>query len=387
MATIGLRKWYTATADYWADVNNAIQNSMGWTLHDDIDTDTKVYKSNGEDADKPYIYVKLSLSADTITTQLWLYWDAATHAGTTETSSNTSFYITTSTYNMIGGNKDMFYLYRPEGGLMMVGFLNRKFYTAVTNITADAAAGNNVDVAVASSANFMKGGKCQIVGINDEGRDLLTVTTIPDNTHITFNNIPRNYASGAFLGITPCPAFLAASLSCFLLCPYNGVGNANSPAETYNVEDFITLTDIDPDSSHGYYVLAPWKIRRAEAVVGYCDAVVLRAPAATEHDTYTLTATGAPEQGTASSATSTTLTDAAKAWEDDVWTDKYAVIADGTGNGQARKISSNTATELTITTAWDMNPDATSTYRIVDAVYRSVYATDLMAVLEDRHTL
>src|SRR6185312_10462203 len=79
--------------------------------------------------------------------------------------------------------------------------------------------------------------------------------------------------------------------------------------------------------------------------------------------------------GTASSATGTTLVDNTKSFTTATIT--YAdgqtaiglsgwdlQIVAGTGNGQRRKITSNTATTLTVPT-WTVTPDATSQYQII----------------------
>ena len=70
--------------------------------------------------------------------------------------------------------------------------------------------------------------------------------------------------------------------------------------------------------------------------------------------------------GTVTSATSTTLADNAAAYTTtgDGLKGVYIEILSGTGVGQRRRIKSNTATVLTLYTAWDTTPDATSTYAI-----------------------
>jgi hypothetical protein len=69
--------------------------------------------------------------------------------------------------------------------------------------------------------------------------------------------------------------------------------------------------------------------------------------------------------GTATAGASTTLTNSAKNWTVNQWANAYQVrITAGTGLGQTRIISSNTATALTATVAWTTTPDATSQYVI-----------------------
>ena len=72
-------------------------------------------------------------------------------------------------------------------------------------------------------------------------------------------------------------------------------------------------------------------------------------------------------RGTATSATSTTLVDTNLAMTTDAFVGAYIRIYDGTGDGQVRQITANTATAFTVS-AWGKTPDTTSRY--------IVYATD-----------
>jgi hypothetical protein len=67
--------------------------------------------------------------------------------------------------------------------------------------------------------------------------------------------------------------------------------------------------------------------------------------------------------GTATAGAATSLTNSGKAWTVNQWTNFQVRITGGTGRGQIRTITSNTATVLTVPT-WTTNPDATSTYAI-----------------------
>ena len=68
--------------------------------------------------------------------------------------------------------------------------------------------------------------------------------------------------------------------------------------------------------------------------------------------------------GTATAATSTTLTNSARNWTVNQWTNAQVRISAGTGAGQIRTVASNTATALTVSAAWTTTPDATSQYSI-----------------------
>lgn len=67
--------------------------------------------------------------------------------------------------------------------------------------------------------------------------------------------------------------------------------------------------------------------------------------------------------GMASSATGTTLVHTGKTWTVNQWAKSQVRIVEGTGVGQVRNITSNTADTLTVP-AWGTNPDATSRYVI-----------------------
>lgn len=68
--------------------------------------------------------------------------------------------------------------------------------------------------------------------------------------------------------------------------------------------------------------------------------------------------------GTATAGGATTLTNSAKTWTVNQWANYQVRITAGTGAGQVRTIASNTATALTVSSAWAANPDATSQYVI-----------------------
>jgi hypothetical protein len=68
---------------------------------------------------------------------------------------------------------------------------------------------------------------------------------------------------------------------------------------------------------------------------------------------------------TATGATDTTLIDTNQSWTSNEFADEYTVyIKSGTGVGQVRTITENTATTLTVNEEWDTNPDSTSVYEI-----------------------
>lgn len=75
--------------------------------------------------------------------------------------------------------------------------------------------------------------------------------------------------------------------------------------------------------------------------------------------------TSVVESGTASSGGATSLTDNTQAWTVNYYVGDFLVITGGTGEGQVRRITSNTATALTVAT-WTSNPSTDSTYEIYE---------------------
>lgn len=75
---------------------------------------------------------------------------------------------------------------------------------------------------------------------------------------------------------------------------------------------------------------------------------------------------GAQVTGTSTgSNSSTTLNDTGKSWTTNQWQTSFLIkIVAGTGINQVRAIASNTATQVTVSSAWTTTPDATSQYEI-----------------------
>ena len=102
--------------------------------------------------------------------------------------------------------------------------------------------------------------------------------------------------------------------------------------------------------------------------------------------------------GTASSGTATTLTDSTASFSTTTQTyfdqgtavghaGHQLFIRSGTGAGQQRTILSNTATAITVTAAFDVTPDATSTYEIMPSQQIYVSGLGSGSHLDLRHVL
>lgn len=73
---------------------------------------------------------------------------------------------------------------------------------------------------------------------------------------------------------------------------------------------------------------------------------------------------GAEQNGTVTSATNTTLTDNTQNWTVNAFVGMRVRIISGTGEDQVRVITANTATQVTVSSAWSENPDDTSEFTI-----------------------
>jgi hypothetical protein len=74
------------------------------------------------------------------------------------------------------------------------------------------------------------------------------------------------------------------------------------------------------------------------------------------------------DSGTATAGGATSLTDSGATWTIDALIGKWVKIVSGTGIGQTRKITDNTATALTVAT-WTVNPSTDSGYQIVQPLF------------------
>jgi len=381
MADVSLTIYCPTVSTAWTSINSVIINA-GWILHDTVSATNIVYKSNGEEGIFPYIYLRIYTSATEIYFELYLYWDATAHTGTAKAYAGANVvYFNTAIWGNFAANKDMvFAATQLWGGYsVLVGFCNKLFYPNITNTTSLSSAGDDITLDVSSSSGIVKGQRIQIVGVDSEGRDQLQVTDVPDGTSVTVLNLPREYASGAFLGVTPCPAFTSSNtaLSGYALCPRDAVGDANGDSgDDISIFSPLNRDYINPDYSSYYYLLTPLAVAFypnsvSDSLIGYIDNDLIKlSPSGSTNDIFTINATGTPEQGVVTAATSNSITSSGKSWTVNEWANKRVVIVDGTGEGETNAIASNTSDTLTLTYNWTTTPDATSTFYIVDTAYR-----------------
>ena len=360
--------------DIWTDLE-----AMGWTLHDDQSANSyRVYKSDGESADRIYEYVKIDwITANQIQMRTYAWWNATTHAGSSAAYSNGA--ISTSEVNFTGwiyGNKNLVVLMtKVSTTYYKIGFghLNKKFLTVETDLTANATSGTNVTIVVSSTTGFLAGSYYQILGSAGEGRDKVQVSSITDATHMVIASLPRDYGTGAKIGQSPSTfGWWNGTYLFYQTCSFLATGTGVSSYYCFLDSQLITKAYVDPNQRDSdFYYLQPLIGLEISnfAFAAYNDEYILQAPLGSIEDVFY---SDPLDSGTAESGSATTLVDNDKAWTTDQWANKVVVIIAGTGSGQTRKITSNDGTTLTVP-AWITNPDATSQYVIVDECYRCLY--------------
>ena len=385
-------KGYNTKTDYLSDIWTYLE-AMGWVLEDDQSANYyKVYKSNGELGDRMYQYVKIYWgTTNKISFSVYLIWDSTNHVGSAgqqyvssvTTSNDTPF------NGWIYGSKNLVVLmtkigtdYYFEG----FGHFDTKFLTVETDLTADATAGDNATLTVSDTTGFVVGGYYQIVSNRaNEGRDRVSVSSIPDSTHLVLENLPRNYSTGAIIGQMPSTFGVWDSGNKFYpTCGnvrYSTYGAGTNQAVTTN--DYFALQGLVPDGCPNamddlLYYLQPiiakewcyWDPIGADVeIFGFYnqDYILWKCTGSNEDIFYI----NKSDSGIATGGTDTTLEDTSKSWAASSLKGKVLIITDGTGSGQARKITDNDATSITVDT-WTVHPDNTSHYMIVERMYRIV---------------
>ncbi len=97
-------------------------------------------------------------------------------------------------------------------------------------------------------------------------------------------------------------------------------------------------------------------------------------------------------RGQATDGDTTTLEDSSRSWTANALADMEIALYKGTGAGQYRTIASNTADTITVSVAWETNPDSTSYYVVKDLTqpyqrYRVLHANMVGSSLHLREAL
>jgi hypothetical protein len=151
-------------------------------------------------------------------------------------------------------------------------------------------------------------------------------------------------ASSVITVATQASAFTASTVYRLLTPRYYIVGAGTLAAASFRVYDFATNT---------WTTLSQTGLPASLAT----DGKLIATPSIIDGDFKTFAT------GTATSGTATTIVQTGKTWTASSWINSQVRITGGTGAGQIRTITANTADTLTVAT-WTTTPDATSTYVI-----------------------
>ena len=151
-------------------------------------------------------------------------------------------------------------------------------------------------------------------------------------------------ASSIITVATQASAFTASTVYRLLTPRYYVVGAGTLAAASFRVYDYATNT---------WTTLSQTGL---PATLG-TDGKLIATPSIVDGDFKTFAT------GTATSGTGTTLVQTGKTWTSSQWINSQVRITGGTGAGQIRTITANTADTLTVAT-WTTNPDVTSAYAI-----------------------
>lgn len=202
--------------------------------------------------------------------------------------------------------------------------------TATGAVSLTATAGTTSTITTNQTlARDLRGYKIHIIGGPNAGSVLDIVSnTIGTNAVITV--------------ATQASAFSASTVYRLLTPTWYVGGNSSTAAGSFRKYDFATNT---------------WTTLANMPISFGTDAKLVTTPSIVD-GAFKSFATG-----TATSATTTTLVQTGKTWQASQWINSQVRITAGTGAGQIRTITANTADTLTVAT-WTTTPDATSQYAI-----------------------
>lgn len=364
--------------------------AAGWTLHDTIVSPLQyiVYSDGETPTANSRAYVNISgFTAGYINIDLWQYWNNSTHVGSYK--GNRTGYNDVRSYD--AASFDIFVVANLDHIFVAALYSSAWHFACITRYepyndqcfgTTDAAitAGSAKDLSLGSgeAAGFRVGQEVQIIG--STYREPVTVNSVNLTTDtVTVDDVAYSHASGAIVGSHPFPWYTignnvaTAVYSYGLRLTYAGTTTAiDTTSNTMNAILFANAA-VDPDRRTGLYAAFPFVISEADAILGFPTATFpfLRLPGPTS--SLHTCSIGDQDSGTSTgSNTSTTLNDTGQSWTTDEWDGKVLIITAGTGVGQYREITSNTATAITVGT-WTTTPDATSEYTIADECWLYFY--------------
>ena len=397
MAFASLNKYYASDTYDAMDHYKDTMVSGGWTLHDTVSGTGElryVMTSSGESGEEIPCYFSMfkdNTNANRIKFEVHKYWDNTTHTDTYKISCSYYAYFNTD-------DDGPFYIWASvtaDSASLVVYTQNVHKYVNMQVISplypepngilqSSVTAGSNVVVQLdtGEATNFQAPKYYQI--IDDNNREWVEVNDVDKaNDQLTITTLSYNFSADARIGTQPW-RWLFHNVS-YQYGGYNFRHDLNgSTDQSYqyvgNVNyNMFAYQEVDPDERaeqnypmwpHIYYEVDNVSVAGIQKTDAHTTCLRCYINTNKElpmsvgnHDTGTSTG----------SNTSTTLNDTTKSWATNAYQNKVVMIAGGTGIGQFRTISSNTATQLTISESWTTTPDATSEYTICDEGWTYLY--------------
>lgn len=381
----------------YVDAMFATLSGAGWELHDDINSIKRAYKSKGENGDYCYGYMLVSLEA-TYNLELRMYqdWNSVTHAGIAGTYYSVSDARIPLNFHkpvLMYCNKNFLLMWQTnvspsDACITFGGILSEVLDTTLTTTVSGASSGSTVTLHVLSTDGFFKGARYKLVGTHQEGREVVTVASITNETSLVVESLNCTFESGAYFGKDPCPIYTQYNISSpefYCGFGYNpayavyGTGNNTYSYARYSADIILTAGYLDPDSSYSLYGLAPLQYLEYSgySYVGYfTDALYAPVAASTpliydsmymNGDLYVLDRSPIY---TVVSGTTNMLTLSNVSWGINELQDKIVVIAVGNASGYTRKIISNTSDTIMVGVDWDVTVNGDDSIFVCNAVYR-----------------
>lgn len=278
------------------------------------------------------------------------------------------------------------------GYYMFVGTPSVSFMVDTTRVTADVAAGSNVTIPVLDSSQFLVGKNIRFINPDGSYREVVRVISIPNSTSIVVDVVSGAIVNGAYIGSLPFAGFcnyynngnsgitsiwedtftankqIASAVSTPYPCNVSFTYTGNCNAINFDSR-YILFGVTVAKSGYAHYGLLPDSILYGAGSFGDVFGV---------GQSYR-GAVGAYDGGTK------VITDNNANFAVDSLVGKRVAITSGSGSGQSMKIVSNTATTITVSSAFAVAPSTNSYYAVCAATYRRAHTQFIggMCIKED----
>jgi len=368
-------------ADVMADTSTWMQ-AMGWVLEDTVSATNHVLSSLGEAGDQNKGWLQLSVSGNNVYFTAWTWWNTATHTGYGQACdfSGQNFFAANAAGNYyLYGSKDLVMYSYNAGSPYAWGHWPKRVVTKpYATLSGAVSAGSSVVIALDNTERFYLNDYYTICDFSTGTREKVQVTTVSAGVSVTVATLANNYSAGSILAQVP----TTFGMSCypsdknwFFVADYTCSGTVEGPASRYR--NLLLATAGAPDPTNNLYTVIPVGIvPQGGSLLCYSDAHIMSAPDSTVNNLYgSVDGDNQYIIGTASAGGATNLDVSGTPFTEDALIGKILVLTGGTGAGQTRYITDNTTSRIVVGQAWATNPNATTTFAIVDRVYRNVGRT------------